>query len=394
MRTSSSDVRTKARLKLPFAIVGLAGGWLSVGLLANPLVRIIPARNQTAAAVLGAFAGVLLGALLERKVADRGAWGDRPLTLLQLAVLVIAGGAFTGGGVGLVEVGSMWAVLTGALNGGLASIAFVPVCALVFAAALRADRARHGSIVASADRRAVHGILAGALSVTTLAGALDATASRYAKLGALPHAGAAMAIAAALVVAGVLLADVRAFARVARLAACDLEQRDPSEARDAATVPAIDLGLGDDVRARLGKVATAYRSRARPVAMLMGSVASARAALGRALLRDAAALLVTVVVLAGHRWAETPDALLAYLEQECDHSTRACYDAGLLLAPERASVGSCPEAPKLGGVSVEPDVARSLALLRRSCEGTYRCACDALWQTHRGALSFPGWYNP
>src|SRR5262249_43731291 len=119
------------------------------------------------------------------------------------------------------------------------------------------------------------------------------------------RSGLNMAASAALLVLGVLVADAFALARVARLGRAELEERDPVEARDAGAVPSIDLGLGEDVRARVGRAANAYRSRARPLALLLGSAVEARAALRRALLRGAAGLALIGLVFGGHLWAET-----------------------------------------------------------------------------------------
>jgi hypothetical protein len=296
-----------------------------------------------------------------------------------------------------------WIAVSGAFFGALASLAFVPVCALVHAAAIRAERARHGSIVASADRRAVWSILATALSVTTLAGTIDVPASRSRDAVPLPRVGFGIGAAVWLIVGAVIVADVIALYRVSRLGRGRLEERDPSEAHDAEAVPALDLGLGDEVRARMGLASNAYRSRARPVALLLGSLAEARAALGRAILRGALGLVIASAVLAGHRWAETPAALSAYLTERCEGSRLACYDAGLLHLHAAAPEG-CPAGPALAATdAVSPDLGMGMALLERACASGNRCACDALHQTWTAAFAgvkgaqkpaLPSWYTP
>jgi hypothetical protein len=80
---------------------------------------------------------------------------------------VILGGAASGGFTGGITENNVDGVLSGILNGGLCSIAFLPICAAVLAAARRAERARLGSIVAGADLREVWAILAAALAVAT-----------------------------------------------------------------------------------------------------------------------------------------------------------------------------------------------------------------------------------
>src|SRR5699024_1249025 len=158
--------------------------------------------------------------------------------------------------------------LGGAVNSAICALGFVPVCAVVLGAAERAVRARLGSIVAGDDRRAVWGILANALAAATLIALPDGAASRRHGVRA-PRATVAMGACAALVIAGVIAAEVIALARVRRVARADLVQRDPEEARDADRVESVDLGLGDDVQARMERATNAYRSQDRAVGMVI-----------------------------------------------------------------------------------------------------------------------------
>jgi hypothetical protein len=206
-----------------------------------------------------------------------------------------------------------------------------------------------------------------------------------------------MALLTAIVVLGVLVADAFALVQVRRLSRTDLEERDPSDARDAGAVPAIDLGLGEDVRAQVAPATTAYRSRARPVALLLGSPGDARAALRRAILRGAVSAGIAGAVLAGHLWAETPAAYLAYQETRCEDTKEACYEAGTMLMPVDAIPASCPGSRFTGESAPAEDLPRGEALLRRSCEATHRCACDILRESYarRGSTtSLPSWYVP
>ncbi len=398
--SSSSPARAWApALALPFAIVGFAAGWLSDGVLANLLVDVTPSRNQLLAGMVAAAGGALLGALLSRRVASsRHELGARPLTIARLSGLVVVCGGVTGGLVGGLEMSHLWGALSGAFNGAVCAVAFVPVCALVFAAACRADRARQGSIVAGADRRAVWSILAAALAVTTLAAAIDVPPAR---LHLTFPAGAIMAAAAALVLVVTWLADALALRRVARLARAELEDRDPAEARFAAEVPSVNLGLGDEVRASFGRAASAYRSRASATALVLGSAGAARSALLRALLRGAAGLALTFAVLAAHRWAGTPAALVAYDEQLCDHYWHGCYEAGLLLLQQPAPGGGCPAPAALtpeDQASLPIDARRGDALLLRSCTAGDLCSCRAFEQSlqgrrYEGEGALPSWYT-
>ena len=283
--------------------------------------------------------------------------------------------------------------LTGAGNGALCALGFVPVCALVLSFARRADRARRGSIVAASDRRAVWGILATALAMTTLAAALDWPAAQRSAARA-PWLAAAMAASAGLAVLAILLADALGFARVARAVRGDLELRDPDDARVADDVPAVDLGLGEDVRARLTRGAGAYRSRDRALSLVVGSTAEARAALGWAMLRGAAGLAIVAAVAGVHRWARGVDALVAYDTQRCEHRLSSCYDAGVVLSGGAVDL---PLPLARAGRPVAEDVRHAERLFQRACEGGEMRACRALLASldahgAAGTAALPYWY--
>lgn len=344
-------------LVLPLAVVGFAAGWLLPGLRAIGFDRVTSWRGEAAASLIAA----LVGAVISRKLAAVDAPSAFPIRAWRLMGPVFAGGTLTGGVVGgLAARGSdfrWWAeeVRVGAVYGGVSALLFVPICTLLVAAARRAERARSGSLVAGADRRAVWSIPVTTLAVSTLA-AVPLLHDQEAI--PLPRLGAATAVAAGLVLLAFLLADVRAFFRVRRAGVDRLEAHEPAGARDAGEIPSLDLGLGDELRAHVGRGADAYRSRARPTALVLGSVTAARAALVQGLLHSTLGLTITVAVLAGHAWADTPAALLSRLEPRCrraaelcrrkidlgglcERSTKACYDAGVLRQPA-ALQGSCP----------------------------------------------------
>ena len=69
-------------LVLPFAVVGLAAGWLADGLLANPIVGAATFRNQGLAAIAAAVAGAALGAILTQLAASN--------SILRLGVSVLS----------------------------------------------------------------------------------------------------------------------------------------------------------------------------------------------------------------------------------------------------------------------------------------------------------------
>lgn len=394
-------------LALPFAAMGLAAGLLAPGLLTILLTDVVPSRNQFMAPLIAALMGVTIGAVFSRKMAASTHVGIARLTML-LTALVVAGGLVTGVTVSAqyVDLPSIpwWARAYygaihggGAIRGGLSALAFVPICALVLAAARRARRARHGSLVASADRRTLWTVPATTLavsSVATIPFVHDHEVILFHQFGLL------IAVTVGLVLVAFLFTDAFALFRVAR--AAGLEERNPAEARDVGAVPSFDLGLGDDVRALVGRAAYSCRSRVGPTALVLGSVTAARAALVRALLHSAIGLAITAAALAGHRWAETPAALLAFLEPRCERSralcgrkididggcmssSKACYDAGVLLLSSAVPV-SCSPPPEFDR-PLPQDVQRGEALLRTGSEAGDRCSCEALERSYRSRSS-------
>jgi hypothetical protein len=228
--------------------------------------------------------------------------------------------------------------------------------------------------------------------VTTLAAALDVPARRHLEvIRILPRVAWVMAGAAAVVVLGALVADAFAWVRVGLLGRADLTEQDPAEARHAGAVPTVDLGLGDDVRAELGRAASAYRSRAHAVALLLGSVGAARAALGRAFLRGAASLALTAGVIAGHLWAETPVANVEYQAALCDRNPAACYGAALMLLGEAREPAGCPAVPSRL-TSADPE--RAERLLRSACDKGYICSCHVLHEAPVSRAPLPDWFVP
>jgi hypothetical protein len=406
-RTSSKTLG----LALPFGVVGLAAGWLSYGLLTIPVVDVVPhwaplTNRLFMVAPVAALVGAALGAVLSRRMAARARRGaTRGATLrtaLELTALVVAGGTVTWGAASRPV---MWRWVPGAmlLSGWLYALAFVPICALVIAVVRRAERARHGSLVAGADRRALWSILATVLASSTVRGpsgsaTLDGPLTFAQRVLLSPRLGMVITGAAGLVVIALLLTDTVALLRVVRAAGAGFEACELPKATDADAVPSFDLGLGDDVYARVDRASHAYREPHRPTALLLGSVTAARAVLAWALLRGSICLAVTAAVLVGHRWAETPTAHLAVLEARCQRSTNdcrakvdwfgychrsraACYDAGALLLPAQGAT-NCPPPPHFDRPLLQ-DVRCGEALLRTGSEAGDRCCCEALEQSYR-----------
>ncbi len=171
----------------------------------------------------------------------------------------------------------------GAIRGGFSALAFVPLCALVLAAAQRARRARRASLVAGAERRALWSILVETLALQHARdGPLQSHGQRVDR--PCPRLGVMIAVVAGAVPRR-LSSRRRPPARpVGAQWSADFEVLAPTEVRDAGAIPRFDLGLGDDVRVLVRRAADTYRSRVHPTALVLSNVTAARAALARALL--------------------------------------------------------------------------------------------------------------
>jgi MFS family permease len=320
-------------LAIPFTIVGAAAGWLSAGLIQNPLLGFPMSRPLTTA--VAALLALLTGIVIKRLCVGRRysyEIGDpdpdaRPPTdrWIVHAVVVLLAGAICGVVIATVTPRYNSYVAACALSGALCAAVFVPVCLAVVAAARRAQRARHGSLVASADRRAVWGILALTLAVTTLEALPDWPAS------ALGDAPAPLAVVAAVLAAGgatlvILRADRRALAeaRAAIGAGLSADEPDAGDAEDPG-VARVDLGLGDALSAQVARGAAAYRHRARTLSMVKGNPDRALAALDRAVRRGVVSLGVLAAMIAMHAAAETKVVLRGYAVERCSlWNERAC----------------------------------------------------------------------
>jgi hypothetical protein len=152
-------------------------------------------------------------------------------------------------------------------------------------------------------------------------------------------------------------------ARVRRLRSeiDEMESRPPEEAANRA--PRVDLGLGEEVVARLAP-GTAYRGGERPVALIVGSADEALAALGRSLRWGVVGLALIEAVGIGHGLAT--DTAAAYGASRCEENSKSsghatsCRQAALLV--ERSG-GPEKEARSLHQVACEQGEDRSCLAL-------------------------------
>ena len=243
----------------------------------------------------------------------------RPFTdvwALHVGVVIVAGAA--AGGLLAIVNDAGGAAPCCAIGGASCSLVFVPVCLAVVAAARRAQRARLGSLVASCDRRAVQGILAITLAVTTLEAVPDWPAAVMG-IRALPLVAVAMLVAAAAMTIGILLLDRRTLQQARRVTAVGLLERpfDEIESSDPSIVR-LDFGLGDQLGAQAVRGGAAYRQRERTVALVLGSPELTLEALRRAVRRSVVGLVVIGGVAATHAVAATSSSACALYEAHVD----------------------------------------------------------------------------
>lgn len=387
------------QLAFPFAIAGAAGGWLSAGLVANPLVQRASLGTHGVATCVAAVAAALTGAFItwlctaERLPYELDdpelQWGRRPWTdshSLQI-VAVLAAGATTGAIVA-ESCRAYNGPVTGALGGLACGALFLPVCLAVVAAGRRAKRARLGSIVAGSDRRAVWGILATCLAVTTLEALPDWPASTAGAVPA-PLVAVGILVLAALAISAVLTLDVRALRRARQAVAPGLVAHDPGQSTEAdSTVPALDLGLGEEVSAHVSRAAAAYRSRHRTLALVKGDPEQALAELRRALRRGIVGLALVALAATAHlATAHSDSARLAYDERSCDMfempSCARAADALRTRNParaaryyERACGASSPQSCiALGELLEDENPTRAAELFALACKHKSRAGC-------------------
>ncbi|WP_437512327.1 hypothetical protein [Sorangium sp. So ce1099] len=345
-RSTSESMSPDAPVSLvvPFGAVGLVGGWLTADslYLADDAPRYLLAGvTPVVAALLGSYLTRRIGGVGAASAAatssagagwgDGAAWMDGPgrwtrrgpiaASLLALWAIGVAG-VVNGMTIGLL-LGPAGMII-GAAFGAVFSVPFVPALAAVLLAANRVGRARAGSIVARADRRAVWA----ATSMVIALGVLTARALFGAPLA--PDLGRAVA-AMGLATAGALfVVDAVALARVltlprgpiaagegeeageleveveARDEAGELGEGETGRGRSAARGgrrmgERIDLGVGEEVQVEVVRPTHAYRGTRQIARVVRGNRERAAAVLRAALARGGIALAVGAA-LWGEPW--------------------------------------------------------------------------------------------
>jgi hypothetical protein len=263
-------------LAKPFAAFGAAAGLfaiLALGSFREAARDVSPLAPMVATAGVGAVVGVTLRSW-QRLHSPMLA---REAVILGVAILMSLAGAASGAVVGLATWG-LDGFARFAAGGALVGLVFVPSCLVVFDAAKRAGRGRHGSLVAATDRRTV--------ASTVLAGIAFAGATQ---VPAVLSANMSNDLPPLLQVSLSLIACLGATAAIVVLQRRDRADRAAIEAfaKDAAWLDrapegeamppaAVDLGIGAERWTRASDAS--YRNSGRAEVLVKGSIAEATSA--------------------------------------------------------------------------------------------------------------------
>lgn len=190
-------------------------------------------------------------------------------------------------------------VLDGILMGGLAAAFVFPGCQWLLQQARVCVRARLGSLISAADRRAIWGVTAVVLGVASLAGMLRWT-SRLPRLS--PVAPAMVAAAGFVIALSVVLADWQARARLRRLSSGRdaLEPLVVTASEDC--VAETDLGVGEGVLGH-NEAGASYRAERRRIPLVRGSFSEAAEMIDHALKKSTHRLGFVALTAAAHALA-------------------------------------------------------------------------------------------
>jgi hypothetical protein len=279
-------------LILPFAWIGLVGAWVVAGSFGLSGSR----EDLFVRAVLACLTPLVAGAFGWALGSLRVGAAARVLTFLGGTPFA---GAVNGSLIGAsLTMGSFHgasdsppaAVVFGAMIGGGCGVSFLPALFPAFVAWVRVGRARPGSFVDRADRRAVAVITAGM-------GSLIAWAF-WSKMcvGPVPRVVPRAVVVAGFVVGLVgLLEDWIEYRRV--LGVTPKTRLVPLGASllNARSAELVDFGIGDESGNHVIPAKDAYRDAPSVAAVILGDAATAERALVLALVRDAAVVATSLL---------------------------------------------------------------------------------------------------
>ena len=278
-RAEDDEAATMPSIAKPFAAFGAAAGLfaiLALGSFREAAREVSPLTPMLATAAVGALVGVTL----RRSRRLHSPLLAREAVVLWVAVITALAGGASGGVVGLVTWGVDGAARYAA-GGMVVGLVFVPSCLVVFDAAKRAGRGRHGSLVAATDRRTVSStVLAGIAfaGATQVPAILSANISN--ELEPILQVALSLVVCLGATIAIVVLqrrdrrdrASLEGFAKDAAWL-----DRVPTDGDDEALPPAaVDLGIGAERWTRTS--GANYRHSGRADVLVKGSIDNAVAA--------------------------------------------------------------------------------------------------------------------
>ncbi|MBS2020186.1 MAG: hypothetical protein JST00_45425 [Deltaproteobacteria bacterium] len=293
----AADAMAMAPLIKPFAAFGAAAGLfaiLAIGSFRASARDVSPFAPMIATAIVGAVAGAVLRGWrrlhLPAASTEEVRWG--------VATVSTVAGCVSGGLVGTITWGADGFTRC-AFGGAFVGLVFAPSCMVVFEAAKRAGRGRHGSLVAATDRRTVVSTVLGGIA---FAGATQVpmilTANNSNELDPLFQVGLSFAATLGAVI-GIVVLQRRDRATRAALDGFEkdaawLDRVDDTEGRELPP-GAVDLGIGGDSWTRTTDAN--YRSSGKSDVLVKGSIADATAAFDECARRRHRSLIVAACSL-------------------------------------------------------------------------------------------------
>jgi len=281
-------------LLLPFTVIGAAGGWMAADFFRVGALKMVDSGLRPTIVVVTPLCALLLALLIQPTVR----WPRAFAAFTAACVGVLSAGLVGGALIGVLRW-SRWGLGEGAATGFACSLAFLPAFGLVLAAVRRVGRARPGSLVDRADRRAVWVAVACSVTLGTLAALPNWNVfptdvrpslelSRNLGLGA-------FAVLFALCL-GDAFALFRAF-RVERQVQV-MRPANPDDPRLVWSPRKLDLGVGEETLASVLSAAAVYRENDRVLSVIRGNPYEARRLLFGTFAMGLAALVVSGACLA------------------------------------------------------------------------------------------------
>lgn len=275
MNETTKDPRSSFPLVVPYTVIGAAGGWMAADFFRVGALAAMDDGLRTSLAVVTPICALLVGVLVGPMVR----WPGRFKSFVGAAIAVLSAGLVGGGLIGVLRW-SRNGLGEGAATGFICALAFLPAFTLVLAAARRVGRARPGSLVDRADRRAVWLAVATSVALGTLAALPDWNVF---PMGVRPSLEVSrwLGLAALTAIAALCVNDAAALVRaILTFRQVDtMRPTSPDDPRIAWSPRRLDLGLGDSTLAAVLSAAVAYRDHDRILSVVRGDPHAARRAL-------------------------------------------------------------------------------------------------------------------